>query len=168
MICHDENGFYAAGLGLSLVTAALVAAGFVFLSFMKLTMTERADMELHQEVDDAMRMVTADAEESASFRLHPHGDTLQLVFQKAHADAGGERSVTYATKRDGGRVKFCRSREAALQPLTGESEAGDVTMEEFRAEELRPGCLHVVLSGRSQRTGHAYRQTAEFALEMKR
>ena len=85
MICRDENGFYAAGLGLSFMTAALVAAGFMFLSFMKLTMTERADMELHQEVDDAMRMVAADAEESASFRLHLHGATLQLAFQNAHA-----------------------------------------------------------------------------------
>ena len=168
MICRDQNGFYAAGIGLSLVTAALVAAGFVFLSFMKITMVERADMELHQEVDDAMRMVAADAEESASYRLFWRSDTTQLIFKKAHEDAGGERSRTYAVKHEGTRMKFCRSREAALQPLTGESEVGDVTVEEFRTEELRPGCLHVVLTGRSQRTGHAYRQTAEFALERAR
>ena len=131
-------------------------------------MVERADMELHQEVDDAMRMVAADAEESASYRLFWRSGTTQLIFKKAHEDAGGERSVTYAVKHEGTRMKFCRSREAALQPLTGESEVGDVTVEEFRTEELRPGCLHVVLTGRSQRTGHAYRQTAEFALERAR
>lgn len=165
MMLHDERGFYAAGLGLSLVTAALVAMGFVFLSFMKMTMTERADMELHQEIDDALRMITADAEESMAFSLHDSGGSHRLAFQKARVDAGGGRGVTYGTRSDGARTKLCRSRETVLQPLTGESELGDVTIEEFRAEELRKGCLHIVLSGRSQRTGHIYRQTAEFALE---
>lgn len=164
MMLHDERGFYAAGLGLSLVTAALVAMGFVFLSFMKMTMTERADMELHQEIDDAMRMITADAEESASFRLHDGSYGKQVAFRKAREDAGGGCGVTYGTRSDGARTKLCRSRETMLQPLTGESELGDVTIEEFRVEELQKGCLHIVLSGRSQRTGHVYRQTAEFAL----
>ena len=167
MIFREERGFYGAGLGLSLVTAALVAMGFVFLSFMKMAVQERADLELHQEIDDAMRMMAADAEESASFVLNDGAEGVRLSFRKAHADAGDGRGVTYAVRREGTRKKLCRSREAALQPLTGESELGDVTIEEFRTEELRQGCLHIVLSGRSGRTGHAYRQTAEFVLEAK-
>lgn len=168
MTLHDERGFYAVGLGLSLVTAALVAMGFVFLSFMKMTTMERADMELHQEIDDAMRMIVADAAESASFRLHVDGRDQRVAFQKAKADAGGGRAVTYGVRREGSRTKLCRSRESMLQPLTGESDVADVTIETFRAEELRAGCLHIVVSGRSGRTGHTYRQTAEFALEAER
>lgn len=164
MRLRDERGFSAAGLGISLLTAALVAMGFLFLSFLKMTTIERADIELHQEVEDAMRMIAADASESASFRLLPGGNP-QVVFQKAQADAGGGRSVTYAARREGTRTKLFRARTAALQPLTGESELADVTIEAFRVEELRKGCLHIVLSARSQRTGHTYRQTAEFALE---
>lgn len=164
----DQHGFYAVGLGLSLAALALVAMGFVFFSFMKLTMQQRAELELHQEVDDAMRMMTADAAEAASFRLHETGGSMRVSFQKARADAGGETGMTYGTKREGARVKFCRARDRMLQPLTGESTISDVTVEAFRAEELRPGCLHIELAARSQRTGRQYRQTAEFVLGAER
>lgn len=165
MICRDERGFYAVGLGLSLVTLTMVAMGFVFLSFMKMTVQARADQELHQEVDDAMRAIASDAQEASSFLVTAPGGEGRVAFRKARPDAGGGRGITYAARRDGARVKLCRGRgDYALQPLTGESDVGDVTIDTFRAEELRPGCLHIVLAARSQRTGHAYRQTAEYAL----
>lgn len=162
----DARGFYRMGAGLSLTALLLVAVGFAFLSFMKMTLLARADLELHREIDSAMRMIAADAAEAESYQTDIVGDSVRVTFRKAREDASGKRVAMYATRRDGARTKLCKTRDSAgSQPITGESMLGDVTIVEFRAESLRPGCLHVVLQGKSRRTRQTYKATAEFVRE---
>ena len=166
------------GVSLPLLTLTLVTVGFTFLSFMKIVFMERADFELQQEIDFSMKSLETDALESATYEIRGNGKDTQLVFQKKRSNPrstgpsrSDEGSMTYATQPKGGLVKFCRlggtRGRGGLQPMTGESMFGDVTIQLFRAEALSSGGVHVVLEGRSRRTGHTYRQTAVYPLERK-
>ena len=175
MIESDERGFLSAGISLSLLTVTLIAVGFAFLSFMKLVLMERADLELQQEIDGAMRVLDTDAMESSPYEIHDTGSSMRIAFQKERSDESQDTEkedsrtetsgVTYETRQKNGLVKFCRIRYASSvpQPMTGESMFGDVTIESFRVEEMPGGGIHVALEGRSRRTGHAYRQTAVYS-----
>ena len=180
MTRSDAQRGYMAGVSLSLMALTLVAVGFTFLSFMKIVLLERADFELQQEIDFSMRSMESDALESATYDIQPNGRDQQLAFQKKRPDPSSteaerrrsdESGMTYATRQEGVLVKFCRlggtQGRGGLQPLTGQSMFGDVTIQLFRAEALPSGGVHVVLEGRSRRTGHTYRQTAVYPLERK-
>lgn len=178
MIRSDAQRGYMTGVSLPLLTLTLVTVGFTFLSFMKIVFMERADFELQQEIDFSMKSLEMDALESATYEIRGNGKDTQLVFQKKRSNPrstgpsrSDEGSMTYATQPKGGLVKFCRlggtRGRGGLQPMTGESMFGDVTIQLFRAEALPSGGVHVVLEGRSRRTGHTYRQTAVYPLERK-
>ena len=173
MMRHDEQGALA-GISISLVTLTFVAISFTFLSYLKIVLSERADLELQQEIDSAMRMVDADAMEASICKVYVVEGNSRIAFRKERADesaVGRTRSeasaVTYALITKNGPPKFCRIRSTVPQPLTGESMFGAVTIVTFQAEELPSGGIHVVLEGRSQRTGHTYRQTAIYPLRQK-
>lgn len=180
MIRSDAQRGYVTGVSLSLMTLTLVAVGFTFLSFMKIVFLERADFELQQEIDFSMRSMEADALESATYDIHTDGTNQQLAFQKKRPEPNSTEAehkrldasgMTYATRQEGALVKFCRlggtQGRGGFQPLTGQSMFGDVTIQLFHAEALSSGGVHVVLEGRSRRTGHTYRQTAVYPLERK-
>ena len=178
MIRNDARGFYAAGISFSLVTMTLLVTGFVFLSFMKIVFLERADLELQQEIDHAMRTVGRDAAESSTYEIHTSEYGMNVAFHKERSDIsvdkkkGATRSkesgVTYGLRPEHGSMRFCRTRNRlnGAQPMTGESMIGDVTITSFRAEAEASG-VHIVLEGQSRRTGHTYRQTAVYPLARK-
>lgn len=167
MTTQDERGFLALGIGLPLWMAAFLCLGGCFFSYMHMVLSEKADLEVSQEIHTSMQMILADAAEAQTVKTAGYGGKPMLRFYKAQPDFSGWRVVTYIRREQEHRRTLYRGHTDALgfQPLTGDNLIGEVDIDAFDVERLPNGAVHFRLGGRSLRTGHRVEQTAEFLLE---
>ena len=157
MARENERGFFALGVALPLWTAALLCLSAFFFQYMHMILTEKADLELSEEIHTALQLVLTDAAEAGTEK------SRTLRFRKAADDLSGWTVTSYRVFESNGLRKLYRGHVnlGGYQPLTGETILGNVAIDEFRIRRLPNGLYHLRIVGRSLRTGHHVEQTAE-------
>lgn len=164
MARENERGFFALGVALPLWTAALLCLSGFFFQYMHMILTEKADLELSEEIHTALQLVLTDAAEAESVEVLGTEKSQTLRFRKAGDDLSGWAVTSYRVFESNGLRKLYRGHVnlGGYQPLTGETILGNVAIDEFRIRRLPNGLYHLRIVGRSLRTGHCVEQTAEF------
>ena len=150
MARENERGFFALGVALPLWTAALLCLSAFFFQYMHMILTEKADLELSEEIHTALQLVLTDAAEAESVEVLGTEKSQWAVTSYRVFESNGLRKLYRGHVNLGG-----------YQPLTGETILGNVAIEEFRIRRLPNGLYHLRIVGRSLRTGHRVEQTAE-------